>query len=156
MILEKDINLIKGDVKLIKELASLYFATFGKRMKVGCGACYQKSYIELKQKLNFKKMKTENTCRFKLRVSSIRAFGSNSSYTNETLTEEIAIKYLKQNINRISQFSEYPSDYLELVNGKKSEKITILEEPKEEVKEIVSEEVKEKKPRKKRTAKTSK
>ena len=122
-------------MKLIKELASLYFATFGKQMKLGCGACYHKSYLELKTELNHTTME-EKECSFKLNVSNIRAFGSNASYNNDTLTDEVAIKYLKQNINRLSQFSEYPSNYLELIEGKKSEKKVILEDNKDEAKEV--------------------
>lgn len=61
----------------------------------------------------------ETKCNFKLNVSSIREFSSTAVHTNLTLTDEIAIAYLRVNINRLSQFSKYPSNLDELLVGKK-------------------------------------
>ena len=61
----------------------------------------------------------EKKCNFKLKVSHIREFSSTAVHTNLTLTDEVAIAYLKVNINRLNQFSEYPNNLEELLNGKK-------------------------------------
>lgn len=88
----------------------------------------------------------EIKCNFKLKVSSIREFSSTAVHTNNTLTDEVAIAYLKVNINRLNQFSKYPNNLDELLNGKK-----------EIVKEVKSKElvkpVKVKKPSKKKVKK---
>lgn len=117
MILERSIKEIKGSVRLIKELADLYFKTFNERMKLGCGACYDKAYFRLTQKLNTvmntKELKEKN---FILKVDNIREFGSSKTYTNNDLTDAVAIAYLKQNINRLKQFSKYPDNLNDLIN----------------------------------------
>lgn len=61
----------------------------------------------------------EKECNFKLKVSNIRAFGSGDTYTNDTLTDKVAIAYIKANVNRKSQFSKLPDNLDELLNGKK-------------------------------------
>lgn len=62
-------------------------------------------------------MKTESN--FKLSVSSIRAYNSNDTYTNDTLTDEVAISYLKQNKARIVHFKNFPENWEELLVTKK-------------------------------------
>lgn len=79
-------------------------------------------------------------CNFKLKVSTIREFNSTMVHTNKTLTDEVAIAYLKVNINRLKQFSKYPSNLDELLSGKKPQ-----------VKKV--EELVESKPKKKETKK---
>lgn len=137
MILDKSIKSIKGSAKLIRELADLYYITFEEQMKVGCGACYDKAYIRLKQKLNIlenkKEVKEKN---FVLKVGYIREFNSREMYTNDNLTDEVAIAYLKKNINRKVQFSKLPENLEELLNGKPKKK------PITKVKKVVKEETK--------------
>tara|TARA_R110002126_G_scaffold1121_2_gene6736 strand:+ start:3138 stop:3560 length:423 start_codon:yes stop_codon:yes gene_type:complete len=119
LILNKDINIIKRDAKLIKELASLYFSTFNRQLKVSCGSCIHTQFVELSVHLKHVFKMEETKCNFKLSVSSIREFSSTAVHTNLTLTDEVAIAYLKVNINRLSQFSKYPSNLDELLSGKK-------------------------------------
>lgn len=133
MILDKSIKEIKGSVKLIKELADLYYNTFNERMTLGCSACYEKAYYRLTQKLNIlrdnKEVKEKD---FVLKVDSIREFGSSKTYTNYDLTNEVAISYIKTNINRLKQFSKYPENIEELLNPsiKKEASKEVKNEPK--------------------------
>lgn len=62
-------------------------------------------------------MTTESN--FELSVSSIRAYNSNATYTNDTLTDEVALAYLKQNKARIVHFKKFPENWEELLVAKK-------------------------------------
>lgn len=137
MILNYTVNQIKGSVKLIKELADLYFLTFNERMKLGCGACYNKAYIRLKQELKMENVKKEEQ-NFVLKVSSIREFNGSISYNNDNLTDEVAIAYLKKNINRLKQFSKVPENLEELLSDKPVKK-TFKNKEKKVVKPIEKE-----------------
>ena len=92
----------------------------------------------------------EKKCNFKLKVSHIREFSSTAVHTNLTLTDEVAIAYLKVNINRLGQFSEYPDNLEELLNGKKKE-VKIKKEVAKSEELVKPAEVK--KPRKKKVKK---
>lgn len=93
----------------------------------------------------------ERKCNFKLKVSNIREFSSTVTHTNLTLTDKIALDYLKVNINRLNQFSEYPDNLDELLNGKKKA-VKIEEKEVAKIEKLVKpEEVK--KPRKKKAKK---
>jgi len=120
-ILKKDIKEIVRSAVLLKELADLYFDTFNERMKVGCPACYTNSYIRLNSYLynKQKQIQMEKTTQFELSVSAIRKHNSREIYTNDTLTDEIAINYLKQNKARIVHFKRYPENWEELLVPKK-------------------------------------
>ena len=61
----------------------------------------------------------EKTTQFELSVSAIRKHNSREIYTNDTLTDEIAINYLKQNKARIVHFKRYPENWEELLVPKK-------------------------------------
>ena len=61
---------------------------------------------------------------FVLKVSSIREFNKSEVYNNDNLTDEVAISYLKKNINRLKQFSKYPENLNELLEDKKPIKKT--------------------------------
>ena len=124
-ILDKDIREITGSATFIKELADLYYNTFNERMKVGCFTCYSNAYIRLKSyiyKKELKSIKMEKGYKFELSVSCIRGYNSNKLYTNETLTDEIAIDYLRQNKARIVHFKKFPEDWEELLKPKKARK----------------------------------
>jgi len=151
LILNKDINIIKRDAKLIKELASLYFSTFGKQLKVSCGSCIHTQFVELSVYLKHEFKMEEKKCNFKLKVSNIREFSSTVIHTNLTLTDKVALDYLKVNINRLNQFSEYPDNLDELLNGKK--KIVKIEKKEVAKIEKLVEPEEVKKPRKKKVKK---
>ena len=90
-------------------------------------------------------------CNFKLKVSHIREFSSTAVHNNDTLTDEVAIAYLKVNINRLNQFSEYPDNLDELLNGKK--KAVKIEKKEVAKSEELVRPVEVKKPRKKKVKK---
>jgi len=93
----------------------------------------------------------EKKCNFKLKVSNIREFSSTVIHTNLTLTDKVALDYLKVNINRLNQFSEYPDNLDELLNGKK--KIVKIEKKEVAKIEKLVEPEEVKKPRKKKVKK---
>lgn len=66
----------------------------------------------------------EKTTQFELSVSAIRKHNSREIHTNDTLTDEIAINYLKQNKARIVHFKRYPENWEELLVPKKKKKAT--------------------------------
>lgn len=108
----------------ILELATLYQEAFNERLDVSCGNCISKGlekYKEMAKKKSTpkvddkKEVKVSEKLQFKLSVNSIREFGSGNTYTNETLTNEVAIAYLKKNEARKIQFSKLPSNIDELL-----------------------------------------
>lgn len=54
-------------------------------------------------------------------------FGSSVFFNNETITDELAIEYLKKNPNRIVNFSTYPENWKSLIGVKEEEKILLFE-----------------------------
>lgn len=109
---------------LIKEFADLYFDIFNEKMKVGCPSCFTNAYIRINAYLynKQKKIKMENITQFELSVSCIRRHNSREIHTNDTLTDAIAIDYLKQNKARIVHFKKYPENWEELLVAKKPRK----------------------------------
>ena len=108
----------------VKELADLYFDTFNEKMKVGCPSCYMNAHVRLKSYLynKQKRKRMEKTTQFELSVSCIRKHNSRDIYTNDTLTDEIAIDYLRQNKARIVHFKRFPENWEELLVVKKTRK----------------------------------
>ena len=61
---------------------------------------------------------TNDKCAFKLResIGSLAMdFGSSELFNNDTITNEIAVRYLKINKNRIANFEVYPENWEELI-----------------------------------------
>ena len=57
-------------------------------------------------------------CKFRLRagITSLAIdFGSSELFNNDTITDEIAVRYLKINKNRIANFEVYPENWEELI-----------------------------------------
>ena len=57
-------------------------------------------------------------CKFRLRsgITSLAIdFGSSELFNNDTLTNDIALRYLKINPNRIANFDLYPDNWEELI-----------------------------------------
>ena len=57
-------------------------------------------------------------CKFRLRsgITSLAVdFGSSELFNNDTLTNDIALRYLKINPNRIANFDLYPENWEELI-----------------------------------------
>ena len=62
---------------------------------------------------------SDEPCKFRLRAditSLAMDFGSSELFNNDTLTNEIAVRYLKINPNRIANFEVYPENWEELIN----------------------------------------
>ena len=133
-ILKRDIKEVMRSAVLIKEFADLYFDTFNEKMKVGCPACFTNAYIRINAYLynKKKKIKMEKTTQFELSVSNIRKHNSREIHTNDTLTDKIAIDYLKQNKSRIVHFKRFPENWEELLVAKKPRKKKVAKK-KEEV-----------------------
>jgi len=133
-ILKRDIKEVMRSAVLIKEFADLYFDTFNEKMKVGCPACFTNAYIRINAYLynKQKKIKMEKTTQFELSVSCIRRHNSREIHTNDTLTDKIAIDYLKQNKARIVHFKRFPENWEELLVAKKPRKKKVAKK-KEEV-----------------------
>ena len=58
-------------------------------------------------------------CKFRLRagITSLAIdFGSSELFNNDTLTNDIALRYLKINPNRIANFDLYPDNWEELID----------------------------------------
>ena len=58
-------------------------------------------------------------CKFRLRsgITSLAIdFGSSELFNNDTLTNDIALRYLKINPNRIANFDLYPDNWKELID----------------------------------------
>lgn len=58
-------------------------------------------------------------CMFKLRdgIGALQMeFGSSEWFNNDTLTNDIALRYLAINPNRIANFAVYPENYLSMIN----------------------------------------
>lgn len=58
-------------------------------------------------------------CKFRLRAgitSLAMDFGSSELFNNDTITNEVAVRYLKINPNRIANFEVYPEDWEELIS----------------------------------------
>jgi hypothetical protein len=49
------------------------------------------------------------------------SFGSGEFLTNDTLTDESAIAFLKVNPNRISMFEIYPKDWMTMISDDKTQ-----------------------------------
>lgn len=82
----------------------------------------------------------EKTTQFELSVSAIRKHNSREIHTNETLTDEIAINYLKQNKARIVHFKKYPENWEELLVPKKKKATRKKKVEKKEYKEVFKKE----------------
>ena len=75
------------------------------------GSAEQNTQDELQEDSN-------EPCKFRLRagITSLAIdFGSSELFNNDTITNEIAVRYLKINKNRIANFEVYPENWEELI-----------------------------------------
>ena len=66
-----------------------------------------------------KEVDSNEPCKFRLRAgitSLAMDFGSGEFFNNDTLTNEIAVRYLKINPNRIANFDLYPENWEALID----------------------------------------
>lgn len=121
--LTKILNLTQVDViSFSKEIASFYAYLFNETdVCVSCPNKIAFYYRKLKENglnlLNQMNMK-EQEVNFKLRpeIGSLQMnFGSSECFNNNTLTDDIALRYLRINPNRIANFEVYPENWQELL-----------------------------------------
>ena len=110
-------EILKGTDKVIHAnidlLAADYLSKKGKILNKGCPACVKEMVLTLK---HFYKMAQ---FKFKRNAASYKdKKGDKTTISNSTMTDEKALKFLKTNPERIELFSEYPSNWKELIEGK--------------------------------------
>ena len=116
----------------IELLAKDFFQKKGKKLNKGCPSCVREMILTLK---NYYKM---TQFRFKNKAVSYKnKKGDKTTISNSTMTDEKAIEFLKTRPDRISLFSEYPSNWKELIEGKKET------EPEKEKRMAIEAEIKE-------------
>ncbi|MDX3913759.1 MAG: hypothetical protein QHC79_09485 [Pseudosphingobacterium sp.] len=99
----------KRDEATISELESLYKAVFKDSIKQGCGDCAVAAYGKL-IRLTEDQVNTMSTKKFVLKknVAIQLEFGSAEMISNETLTDDLAIRLLSKRPKLISEFEKYP------------------------------------------------
>ncbi|MFD2961619.1 MULTISPECIES: hypothetical protein [Olivibacter] len=97
------------DEATISELESLYKAVFKDSIKKGCGDCAVAAYGKL-IRLTEDQVNTMSTKKFVLKknVAIQLEFGSAEMISNETLTDDLAIRLLSKRPKLISEFEKYP------------------------------------------------
>lgn len=111
------VSAIKADYEVEKKIHDLYFALFNKALG-GCGNCLADALAELLH-YSRKDMEKISNCRFKLRAGGL-LIDSKSVLpvaTNANLTDELAIAYLQDNIERKSMFEVLPDNLEELLKA---------------------------------------
>lgn len=104
-----------GDTLIFKNIDLLvqnYEKKTAKKVNTGCPSCVRVMILTLK---NIYKM---TNFRFKRPAASYKnAKGDKTTISNATMTDEKALNFLKTNPERISLFSEYPSNWKKLIKG---------------------------------------
>lgn len=93
-------------------LENIHYTLFGKVItNKGCGDCYRDAYMLIKIKLKRDKSMPKEPD-YKLKAGAIiQFFGESKVYTNSSLTNEVAERYISLNPNNIAMFAKYPEDY---------------------------------------------
>lgn len=103
------------------EVASFYAYLFKDRdVCVSCMSKIKQYHNKLKEHgLNLLKqitMSKESNFRLREEIGSLQMdFGSSEYFNNSNITDEIALKYLRINPNRIANFESYPANWRELI-----------------------------------------
>lgn len=98
-----NINLIEKD----------FFEKTGRKLNKGCSACVIEAVLTLKNHYKMTQFK------FKRHAASYKnKKGDKTTISNSTMTDEKAIEFLKTKPSRIELFSEYPSNWNDLIEGK--------------------------------------
>lgn len=107
---------IFNDFKKRGLLLQYYSDVFGEKdLCSSCQAKMKKYYERLKNKLNQKNKKMSQFL-FKKDVGAMQmSFGSGQFISNDNMTDELAIEYLKINPNRNTMFSKKPENWEELI-----------------------------------------
>lgn len=110
------IEILEGTEKVIlaniELLAKDYLEKKGKRLNKGCPSCVTEMVLTLK---NIYKM---TNFKFKRHAASYKdKKGDKTTISNSTMTDEKALKFLKTNPRRIELFSDFPSNWKNLIKG---------------------------------------
>jgi len=113
---------LEGNLPKLQRLVSFYRQIYGKNTTcIGCGGKEKliNIYNTLKKEgLNIMEKQEKSEFLLKDNVSGIPLeFGSTTFLSVSTLTDELAIKFLSKNKNRIQLFKKYPANWEELVSG---------------------------------------
>lgn len=87
-----------------------------KFVRTSCNDCYRDAVFEMYSYLKRNgKMKEKSVYKLKNGALIQMEFGSGEFYTNATLTDEVAERYLRKYPERINLFAVYPDDWMERV-----------------------------------------
>lgn len=117
----------KNDKDIYNELQLIHYQLFNKYFQRNCGQCVKKAYVNIREKLNMviTNQTKKQMGKFELKKSesgtSKQIHADHNVYTNDNLTDEIAIKILTKYPAHIVTFSRYPENWKELTTGVKSE-----------------------------------
>lgn len=105
----------------------LYSEVLGKEfLRTSCSDCYHDAIIEMLIYLKKNgKMKKRSNYTLKNGALLQPVFGSNEMFTNESLTDEVAEKYLHNNPAGIILFASYPEDWKERSSSYGKQEIVI-------------------------------
>ncbi len=106
-ILQKKDN---NGVSYVKYVFQIYYILFGQV----CNVCPNKipTYINQIKNYIMEEDKTNKNSRYKLKKGKvIHVFGTNQYYSEHNITDNIAIKLLSKNPNRISLFAKFPENW---------------------------------------------
>ena len=111
------VEILEGSNKTILEnldsLAKVYFERKGKKLNRGCSSCIAAMILSLKNVYKMTEFKfARHAASYKNRK------GDKTTISNSTMTDEKALNFLKTDPSRIKLFSEFPSNWEELVEGK--------------------------------------
>lgn len=103
------------DKKFIQQNYEL--VTFKEFKGTNCGRCYEDAFIEMY--VIFQKYGVRDMSNFKLKKGVVlRSANFEESVTNDNITDDLAIKWLKDNPNRRSFFETVPSNLEDLLSDK--------------------------------------
>lgn len=102
------------------EIERLYVDVLdSKFVRTSCNDCYRDAVYEMYSYLKKNgRMKEKSVYKLKNGALLQMEFGSGEFYTNATLTDEVAERYLKKYPERINLFAIYPDDWMERVKDK--------------------------------------
>lgn len=110
--------------ELMKKHLKVVFQVYQKQFGEVCTGCPTKiaGYINRIKNLNHSKMEKSKS-NYKLKKGAIIPIpGTSDAYSNENLTDEVALKFLSKNPNRKKLFTQLPDNIDALLGGNKSDK----------------------------------
>lgn len=119
-VLSYSLDEVKRDKDLKNKVISIYKYLFDPKACASCKDRTPQYYNRIKKEGLQRFTNMENT-NFKLREgigAKQMDFGSSQFISNDNMTDELAIKFLKGNPQRISMFGEFPKNYKELLENK--------------------------------------